>query len=69
MVEESPDGRARVHFKRFHEKFDKWIWPCGGEVRQFGPYRVVPKGNRSARRASLAPGQPHVRQIAQLSIR
>eukprot|EP00752_Nemacystus_decipiens_P011076 g9840.t1 len=71
VVEEAEDGRARVHFKGYSKKFDTWVSPQGGRVRQFGPYRVVAKGgNRSsARQASLAPGQQHVRQIAQLSSR
>lgn len=71
MVEEADDGRARVHFRGFSKKFDMWVSPRGERVRQFGPYRVVPKGGKrsSARQASLAPGQQHVRQIAQLSSR
>lgn len=71
MVEEEEGGCGRVHFRGFHKKFDAWVSPSGDRVRQYGPHRVVPKGaNRSAaRQASLAPGQQHVRQIAQLSSR
>lgn len=73
VVEEAEDGRARVHFKGFSKKFDMRVSPQGGRVRQFGPYRAGAKGGKgnrsSARQASLAPGQQHVRQIAQLSSR
>ncbi|CBN78161.1 conserved unknown protein [Ectocarpus siliculosus] len=71
VVEAAEDGRARVHFKGYAKKFDVWVSPRGGRVRQYGPHRVAAKGgNRSsARQASLAPGQQHVRQIAQLSSR
>lgn len=71
VVEAAEDGRARVHFKGYAKKFDVWVSPHGGRVRQYGPHRVAAKGgNRSsARQASLAPGQQHVRQIAQLSSR
>lgn len=71
MVEEADDGRACVHFKGFSKKFDMLVSPQGGRVRQFGPHRMVAKGSNrsSARQASLAPGQQHVRQIAQLSSR
>ncbi|CAN0230587.1 unnamed protein product, partial [Ectocarpus fasciculatus] len=71
VVEAAEDGRARVHFKGYAKKFDAWVSPHGARVRQYGPHRVAAKGgNRSsARQASLAPGQQHVRQIAQLSSR
>lgn len=71
VVEAAEDGRARVHLKGYAKKFHVWVSPHGGRVRQYGPHRVAAKGgNRSsARQASLAPGQQHVRQIAQLSSR
>ncbi|CAM9807718.1 unnamed protein product, partial [Hapterophycus canaliculatus] len=71
VVEEGEDGSGRVHFKGYGDKFDTWVSPHANRVRQYGPHRVAPKGaNRSAaRQASLAPGQQHVRQIAQLSSR
>ncbi|CAM9486523.1 unnamed protein product [Pylaiella littoralis] len=71
VMKEAEDGRALVHFKGYSEKFDLWVSPHGGRVRQHGPYRVAPTGatRSSARQASLAPGQQHVRQIAQLSRR
>ena len=70
VIEESPEGRALLHFRSYHKKFDFWAWPHEGKVRQFGPYRSVPKGSRSSsRKVSLAPGQQHVRQIEQLSNR
>ncbi len=70
MVEAADDGHGLVHFKGFAKKFDVWVAPRGNRVRRFGPYRTTHKGNRSsARQASLAPGQQHVRQIAQLSSR
>lgn len=70
VLEVRADGTAFVHFRNFASKFDKWVSPTGGEVRQYGPYRLSPKGNRGvARKASLAPGQLHVRHIEQLSTR
>lgn len=69
-MEESPDGRALLHFRRYDKKFDFWAWPHEGKVRQFGPYRTLPKGERSSsRKVSLIPGQQHVRQIGELSDR
>ena len=70
MIDATEDGSGLVHFRGFSKKFDVWVDPREGMVRQFGPHRMPPKGNRSsARQASLAPGQQHVRQIAQLSSR
>ncbi|CAM9660983.1 unnamed protein product, partial [Scytosiphon promiscuus] len=71
VVEEGEGGHGLVHFRGYHEKFDVWMSPASASVRHFGPHRVAQKGaNRSsARQASLAPGQQHVRQIAQLSSR
>eukprot|EP00904_Undaria_pinnatifida_P009801 jgi/Undpi1/5951/HiC_scaffold_2.g01225.m1 len=64
-----PDGRALVKFVRRDNRPDILVRPGGGRVRQFGPYRAMPRGKTSARQASLAPGQQHVRQIAELSSR
>lgn len=71
VIEEAEDGRALVHFKGFAKKFDTWVSPHEGRVRQHGPHRAAPKGGvrSSARQVSLAPDQQHVRQIAQLSRR
>lgn len=37
VVEEAEDGRGQVHFKNFSKKYDTWVSPRGGRVRQFGP--------------------------------
>lgn len=71
VIEERRDGAALVHFRNYSSKFDKVVHSMSGEVRQFGPYRASAKANRGSatRKASLAPGQQHVRHIAQLSSR
>lgn len=71
-MEERADGSGLIHFKDFHRKFDGWLRPDSGRVRQFGPHRVVPKGRASrtsARKVSNDPERQHVRQIALLSSR